>query len=431
LRRLDHAARRGCGARVHSGVTPLRAWIMPRGGDVELSTHSSDSETDGSSGGRSLYSWGSSKSNRFPLDPMDAETYRMILELSIDSEEDATPATQSTDATRGNLLRAKHMVRKVKGKVLSKVKRPIALMRREWDMVVNNKEAMYDDASLRLRQDMAAGKVRWYGCWRRDLWYFLRNTHPVVSVCYSHPLHPVSRKARWFAYFLQMLFVLAIATALSEARRCFECDIGFCTRENYNSCFLATVAGLKPAAHLLEDYPVVTKNFCCVCECMGMLWCFRIFGKDLGGMIYAIATNCTFTIFIFQMIMCSKAQLLDTRRREIRSMIGKLIVLGIAFWLFTFLPLLFFWVNFKHMGLTLFCNFVVGKLGSWLTVTLINVTAFSAFWRNEAAKVGMEPSPYHITAEQFNDFIDANWDELVEGDLGEMEEEEGYEQFGR
>jgi len=410
---------------------PFVAWTMPRGGDVELSTHSSDSESDDGSSGGSLYSWGSSHARRgFPIDPMDVETYRMILELSMDSEEDATPATQSTDATRGSLLRAK--MRRVKGKVLSKVKKPIAAMRREWDMVVYNKERQYDDASLRLRQDMAAGKVRWFGCWRRDLWYFLRNTHPVVSVCYSHPLHPVSRKARWFAYFLQMLFVLAIATALSEARRCFECDIGFCTRENYNSCFLATVAALKPAATLLEDYPVVTKNFCCVCESMGMLWCFRLFGKAWGGMIYAIATNCLFTVFLFQMIMCSKAQLLDTRRREIRSMIGKLIVIGIACWLFTLLPLLFFWVSLKHMALTLFCNFVVGKLGSWLTVTLINVTAFSVFWRNETAKVGVEPSPYHITAEQFNDFINENWDELVE-DYPEMVEdnlaEEHYEKL--
>lgn len=347
---------------------------------------------------------------------MDVDTYRLVLGLeSMHSDAEFTPGALSEPSQRSTFVM---QYKSVKRKAKRKLVQARQTFKKEWNAIIYNQEG-HNEAKLKLKQDLAAGKVRWYGCWKRDLWYFLRNTHPVVSVCYSHPLHPVTRKQRWFAYLLQMIFVLAIAIALAEARQCFECNIGFCTRKNYNRCFLANehIGQLDVAEDLLEEYPIITKNFCCVCEALGILGFFRLFGKTLGGMLYAIVSNCLFTVFLFQMIMCSKAQLLDARRREIRSIIGKLIVIGIACWLFTLLPLLFFWISFKHMASTLLCNFVAGKLGSWTFVTCINVTAFNVFWQNETKKVlDGNPPRYNVTAEQFNEYLEAHWDDLVDSD---------------
>merc|ERR1719215_263313 len=101
-------------------------------------------------------------------------------------------------------------------------------------MICHNEEVQYSQAEIKLRQDFASNKVRWYGIWRKDLWCFLRNTNPVVSVCYSHRLHTVSRMKRMIAYFIQMLFVLDIATALTEAQKCHDCQLRHPGTSDYN-----------------------------------------------------------------------------------------------------------------------------------------------------------------------------------------------------
>lgn len=58
------------------------------------------------------------------------------------------------------------------------------------------------------------------------------------------------------------------------------------------------------------------------------------------------------------------------------------------------------------MGLDLLRNFWLGKMGSWLTVSIINVAAFSIFWKSEAPGKPRKGAPLNMTEVDYNVFID-------------------------
>lgn len=58
----------------------------------------------------------------------------------------------------------------------------------------------FNEAQLALRQDMAAGRLVWYGSWYQDFWCFMRNTHPVFAAFASHQLHVVGKLERYWIY---------------------------------------------------------------------------------------------------------------------------------------------------------------------------------------------------------------------------------------
>ena len=118
----------------------------------------------------------------------------------------------------------------------------------------------FDEAELALRQDMAAMKVVWYNSFVKDWWWcartctrasrarrfcarrsrvvararvewltlsgrarppcarsFMRNTHPVLATCLSHRLHMVSKRKRFFVYY--MLVALHMTFSVRGAKR--------------------------------------------------------------------------------------------------------------------------------------------------------------------------------------------------------------------
>ena len=63
----------------------------------------------------------------------------------------------------------------------------------------------FTEAELLMRCDMAANKVAWSGDFWGVLWTWTKNTNPIVALCNSLPLHPISRAERLFILFLQLL----------------------------------------------------------------------------------------------------------------------------------------------------------------------------------------------------------------------------------
>jgi hypothetical protein len=370
------------------------------GTDEEASCLNKSVEDGGSDSEEST----SSRSDEFQgVDAMDVETYRLVLRIQEPKIRCSKKRTGDIDV---NVLSTKRLARQLQ----TGVAHTTSALRSEWEMILHNEEIQYAQAEIKLRQDFSANKVRWYGHWRKDLWCFLRNTNPVVSICYSHPLHPVSRCKRLIGYLLQMLFVLDIAMALTEGRKCFDCGIRNCeTSIENNECYLQNVSMPVGRAEVLQQYPLITRNFCCTCESLGILGTFQIFGKLWGGPVYATITNCLFTVFVFQMLMCNAVMHKDVRHREIGTIVGKLIVGAVLVSLLALAPLLFFWISVKHMGMELLYNFILGKLGSWAFVTLVNITAFSIFWRQQAPGRKRKGPPFNVTAEQFVAYLDEEY----------------------
>jgi hypothetical protein len=128
----------------------------------------------------------------------------------------------------------------------------------------------FTETELALRQDMAALKVVWYNSFFKDWWWcaradlhtclpvqrpaprptlarirpppaltrssrpplrrtrrtrrcrpgsFMRNTHPVMATCLSHSLHSVSKRKRFFVYYMLIgaLFARAVTVRLGRA----------------------------------------------------------------------------------------------------------------------------------------------------------------------------------------------------------------------
>ena len=66
----------------------------------------------------------------------------------------------------------------------------------------------YLPAELKLREDFARNKMRWVGEFWSDLWYFSINTNPFLALCYSHPLHPISKTERYVITLFQVMYLL-------------------------------------------------------------------------------------------------------------------------------------------------------------------------------------------------------------------------------
>jgi hypothetical protein len=79
-----------------------------------------------------------------------------------------------------------------------------------------------------LREDLAREKVRWYGSWWYDHLLYMRLHNPLLSLKFSHPLHPISRRERWLLLVVQSFFTVLLACALTEATECVACGIYDC-----------------------------------------------------------------------------------------------------------------------------------------------------------------------------------------------------------
>ena len=91
----------------------------------------------------------------------------------------------------------------------------------------------YTQAEILMRSDMAANKAAWTGDVLRDLWLWTKNTNPIVALCCSHPLHPISKLERVYILLLQVLLFAYIAILLTRMDRCssYLADHGSCSAQ--------------------------------------------------------------------------------------------------------------------------------------------------------------------------------------------------------
>lgn len=291
----------------------------------------------------------------------------------------------------------------------------------DWEMICRDVENEFTEVELLLRQDLARNKIRWHGVWLRDLWCFLRNNNPVCSLCFSHYLHPISRKNRLVAMGLQVLFLLFIAAALAEARLCEACNFTQCeTRPSPKECVITSHDGNKTQSwHLRADpenmsefaglftWDTLVKfrkqkrfnmvvdpslNFCCLCKHVFAIWFFEAFGRQ-GGFIYVVLANCAFALTVFPLLMCACVQRCSPRCRKLGEVIGYLIIASAATVMLLWTPFLIRYVQRNHMLWDFTANLIVGKIGSWSFVTLINVIFFSCAWHLQGGAVPSDPTP--------------------------------------
>jgi len=91
----------------------------------------------------------------------------------------------------------------------------------------------YSGAELKIRQDLASLKVLWHNDWRKDLWFFQMQMHPVLALFKSHPLHIIHKAERAYIYLLLTLLALVLATAKTLTGHCYDYGIDSC---DYDPC---------------------------------------------------------------------------------------------------------------------------------------------------------------------------------------------------
>lgn len=67
---------------------------------------------------------------------------------------------------------------------------------------------VFDEPFAAFRTDLARHKLVWTGNFCSDLWFYIKNSHPLLSICLSDKAHPLGR---WERLFIE-LFIFALAS---------------------------------------------------------------------------------------------------------------------------------------------------------------------------------------------------------------------------
>eukprot|EP00928_Gymnodinium_smaydae_P016136 TRINITY_DN16014_c0_g2_i2.p1 TRINITY_DN16014_c0_g2~~TRINITY_DN16014_c0_g2_i2.p1 ORF type:complete len:385 (+),score=31.82 TRINITY_DN16014_c0_g2_i2:99-1253(+) len=291
----------------------------------------------------------------------------------------------------------------------------------------------YTEAEAKLREDMVNNKAAWCGSWRQDVFYFFRNTNPVLALFYSHPLHPISRLERCFIYFCNFFVINAMTIAVLGTQQCTACNLDQACK-SYKG-----LHGLLPSFGVrTDDLPDITCSYvvhethygvaipnvlsiapdqralrvqCCSMHMVGLLQAF-----DAGGVVAAwVVTSCfnvLHTILFFQLLMCQCSVGKPRWARRVLEWIGRAIVMLLVSWR---LPKCIQGIRIlagRGLWWWPFYNYVVVKSISWAGVTLMNTIAFSyLYWKQMRSSRDLNttnlkgrccgPTTFHVTVEQY------------------------------
>ena len=67
---------------------------------------------------------------------------------------------------------------------------------------------VFDQPFAAFRTDLARHKLVWTGNFCSDLWFYIKNEHPLISICLSAKEHPLGH---WERFFIE-IFIFAIAS---------------------------------------------------------------------------------------------------------------------------------------------------------------------------------------------------------------------------
>lgn len=243
----------------------------------------------------------------------------------------------------------------------------------------------YSEAELKLRKDMAANKIVWYGEYWKDFWCFTRNTNPILALCYSHPLHPISRKERIVITVLQIVFIMMVSSAIPKAQQ-------QCLRDGR-------------ARHAAISGNDESDRFCRLAGHVGMTWSLEnmSLGFHFGGSIYALVVNFIFAQILFQFgANCACCQFLKKDLRRFAEFLGHLLMAVI---LVAMLPptWLFMSYNIYHHTLdSVMVTFLTSKPLSVLLTTVVQSTMFSILWLRESSAASDKPhAKFYVTASDY------------------------------
>eukprot|EP00930_Biecheleria_cincta_P024480 TRINITY_DN1751_c1_g1_i2.p1 TRINITY_DN1751_c1_g1~~TRINITY_DN1751_c1_g1_i2.p1 ORF type:complete len:358 (+),score=56.28 TRINITY_DN1751_c1_g1_i2:53-1126(+) len=245
----------------------------------------------------------------------------------------------------------------------------------------------YSEAELKLRQDMAANKVVWYADYWKDYWCYTRNTNPILALCYSHPLHPISRKERVFITVLQTVFIMMVSSAIPKAQHCLRDG-----RTRYEA----------------TSWNGTNERFCNIAEHVGMTWSLEnmSLGFGFGGSVYALVVNFIFAQILFQCgANCACCQFLRRDARRFSEFLGHLLM-AVIFLMMLLPTWQFMQYNIYHHTLdSVMVTFLTSKPLSILLTTVVQSIIFSIIWLRETSaapdKEDKGHAKFYVTATDY------------------------------
>lgn len=283
-------------------------------------------------------------------------------------------------------------------------------------------ETEFSEPELLLRLDMARNKAVWVGNFREDLWYFMINMNPILATCYSHPLHPITRRERLLVYFFSLVFMWMVSVWASLGDLCTKCDGidgapkgDVCLQCNnyltamteFDRHFACTkvdktcwryIIDQTGFAELSDETDTYWGNhntageYCCQAfkfKALYVLDAFREFGPlqiDIGPFVYCFLMNCAFSIISFQLMMCGCVQSRSTRCRHIGEAIGYICFASMAASVvFLSRTAVLDVIRHKQVLKTVW-NVCCAKLASWLGASIFNFAVFCVLFKIQRPK---------------------------------------------
>jgi len=308
-----------------------------------------------------------------------------------------------------------------------------------------------------LRRDFAAGKVRWYGDWWKDMWAFQRNQHPVIAMCCSHPNFPVSRIEFYWIFGVNVIFTLAMSTLAIDSSICVACNVGcgtgvsecyFDTLSTMNSTHstapdlsgqLSTTsttldmadmsgangdplpdghgfrlttgnekyAGMKELDGLKES---PSSDWCCFSERIGLnamtAWFWDNGAKSGGKTLFCMVSGILYMIVFFNLMQCNGAQNKHFKERHKAEQFGHIAagVVSLAI-LCGFLPPAFIYLHRQGLFLDMILLVIKSKLIGWCGVFFVKVFLFSVC-HTKNLKQEQQAAKFYVTEQDFQEYAD-------------------------
>jgi len=228
----------------------------------------------------------------------------------------------------------------------------------------------FTNGELMVRKDFSQNKVCWHGAILKDLWLFTMNTNPIIALCYSHPVHPISRAERWFITLFHSLFIMMISSACPRAENCLQLGLSHCVSP-------APGLGGKEA------------SFCCWSQKLGLQWAIGnlSLGIGVGGSIYAMAANIVVGQIAYQLgAACFCCQHRRAQIRRFWEAMGHLLLVVLAILACIPMPAFISYNVKTHQVWEMLWTFLVGKVGSMLGTTIFQTAIFLCLWRLQCPK---------------------------------------------
>lgn len=242
----------------------------------------------------------------------------------------------------------------------------------------------YTQPEVCLRGDMAANRAAWTGDVRRDLWLWTRNTNPIVAMCYSHPLHPITRLERYYILLLQILLFGYIAITLTHINSCetYFSAHGDCDEVDFAVEHAEALIGNRASMYCCElSTQALTHVHRALTPAENRWWAgaFSIYLPLIGLTAAVTLLNVVLGQLWFLLAGCPCFQ--RSPRRHWWEFLGSMVLL-----LFGIIPFAHIWwllTFFEGKYLITAYRFLVVKLIAVSGSTLVQTAAFAVLWRAE------------------------------------------------